>query len=143
MSEQSANVIRIGGMELRFLVDETNGSGSVVVFEFTVLPNARVPVPHYHKDVDEVVYALEGTLTTTCDGQKHPLRAGNSLFLPRGCVHAHENLHPETAKALIVLTPGSIGRRYFEEIAAVLSMPGKPDRTKVEEVMLRHGLVPA
>ncbi len=137
------NVVRIGSLELRFLVDETQGSASVVMFEFVVPPNARVPAPHHHRDVDEVVYGLEGTLTTTLDGRRHELRTGDSLFLPRGSVHHHENLHPETARALIVLTPGSIGRRYFEEIAAAVNVPGKPDPAKVEEIMLRHGLVPA
>jgi quercetin dioxygenase-like cupin family protein len=143
MEAQADRVVRIGSLELRFLVDETQGTGSVVVFEFVVPPNARVPAPHYHREVDEVVYALAGTLTTTIDGQKRELRAGESLLLPRGCVHMHENLHAETARALIVLTPGSIGRRYFEELAGELNGPAKPDPARVKEIMLRHGLVPA
>jgi quercetin dioxygenase-like cupin family protein len=113
------------------------------MFEFVVPPNARVPAPHYHRQVDEVVYVLEGTVTTTLEGHGQELKGGESLFLPRGSVHIHENLHPETAKALIVMTPGSIGRRYFEEVAQEVNVPGKPDLAKVKEIMLRHGLVPA
>ena len=113
------------------------------MFEFIVPPNARVPAPHYHREVDEVVYALEGTVTTTLDGQRHELRKGDSLLLPRGSVHTHENLHNDTARALIVMTPGSIGRRYFEELAAEVNVPGKPDPAKVKEIMLQNGLVPA
>jgi quercetin dioxygenase-like cupin family protein len=143
METQNGDVVRIGSLELRFLVDETQGSGSVVVFEFVVPPNARVPAPHFHRQVDEVIYALAGTVTTTLDGRKHELRSGESLFLPRGSIHNHENFHPETAKALIVLTPGLIGRRYFEEIAREVNAPEKPDLAKVKEIMLPHGLVPA
>jgi quercetin dioxygenase-like cupin family protein len=143
MEGRSDNVVQIGSLELHFLVDETQGSGSVVMFEFLVPASARVPAPHYHRDVDEVVYGLEGILTTTLDGQKHELRKGDSLLLPRGSVHHHENLHSETARALIVLTPGSIGRRYFEEVAQEVNVPGKPDLAKIKEIMLRHGLVPA
>ena len=143
MEEQSGNTVRIGALELRFLVDETQGSGSMVMFEFVVPPNARVPAPHHHREVDEVVYALEGTVTTTLDGRKHELRTGESLFVPRGSVHTHENLHSDTARALIVMTPGTIGRRYFEEVAQEVNVPGKPDLAKVEDIMLRHGLVPA
>ena len=62
---------------------------------------------------------------------------------PRGAVHHSENLHDETARALIVLNPGSIGRAYFEEIATAVSGPGKPDPERLKEIMLRHGLVPA
>ena len=142
MEAHGGDVVRIGSLELRFLVDETQGSGSVVMFEMTVPPSARVPAPHYHKDVDEVVYGLAGTLTMRLDGQIHEIRAGDSLLVPRGQVHGFENRHPEPARTLAVLTPGSIGRRYFEEVAAAVNVPGKPDLGKVKEIMLRHGLVP-
>ena len=143
MEARDSNMVRIGALELRFLVDETHGSGSLVMFEFVVPPSARVPAPHFHKEVDEVIYALEGTTTTSLDGQKHELQAGQSLFVPRGSVHTHENLHGETARSLIVMTPGSIGRRYFEEVAREVNVPGKPDLAKVKDIMLQHGLVPA
>lgn len=113
--------------ELKFLVDKTQGSSDVVMFEFSEAPQARVPAAHFHREVDEVVYALDGVLTSTVDGKRHELRNGDSLFIPRGSVHIHENLHAEPARVLGVLTPGSIGRCYFEEVAAVVNAPGKPD----------------
>jgi len=39
-------------------------------------------------------------------------------------VHVHENLHEGTARAMVVLNPGSIGRRYFEETAQAVGYPG-------------------
>jgi hypothetical protein len=51
MQSAVADVIGIGGLELRFLVDETQGSGDLVIFEMTIQPNARVPIPHYHREV--------------------------------------------------------------------------------------------
>lgn len=136
-------MIRIGALELRFLVDETQGSGDLVMFEFTVPAHARVPVPHYHERVDEVVYGLEGTLTSTRDGSAFEIRPGDALVIPRGSVHHHENLHEGTARVLIVLNPGSIGRRYFAETAEIVNGPGKPDPERLKEIMARHGLVPA
>ena len=44
---------------------------------------------------------------------------------------------------MIVIAPGTIGRRYFEEIAEVVSQPGPPDMARMQDVMRRHGLVPA
>ena len=38
MEARAGDVVRIGSLELRFLVDETRGSGSLVMFEFVVLP---------------------------------------------------------------------------------------------------------
>lgn len=138
-----ASVVRIGALELNFLVDERASGGQAVVFEMTVPEKARVPAPHYHREVDEVVYGLGGTLTTTKDGATHEVRAGDAVFLPRGCVHHHQNLHAGAARALIVLTPGAIGKGYFEEMAGVVNAGGPPDLARVKEIMLRHGLVPA
>lgn len=142
MESGTGAVIRVGGLELRFLIDEGTTS-NMVMFEFIVAPNARVPVAHFHKDVDEAIYGLEGVTTTTLNGKRHEVRAGQTLFVPRGVVHIHENLSDKTARSLIVMTPGTIGRRYFEEIAAAASGPGKPDPARIKEIMLRYGLVPA
>ncbi|MBL8895409.1 MAG: cupin domain-containing protein [Rhizobiales bacterium] len=139
MAKEAGDTVRLGPLELRFLVDE----GNLVMFEFTIPPSAQVPVRHYHVSVDEVVYGISGTTTTSLNGEKHELRAGQSLLIPRGSVHTHENLHEVPAKSLIVMTPGTIGRSYFEEIAAAVKGPEKPDPAKLKEIMLRYGLVPA
>lgn len=138
-----ATPLRIGGMELRFLVDESQGAGEMVMFEFSMAPAARGPTPHRHERVDEAVYGLSGRLTVTVDGQRQEVGAGEVAFIPRGAVHQHENLHEETARALVVLTPGSIGRRYFEEFAAAVAGPGQPDPARIQAIMRRHGLSPA
>ena len=82
MVKETKDTVRLGPLELRFLVDESN----LVMFEFTIPPRAQVPVRHYHESVDEVVYGLSGTTTTSLDGKKHELRAGQSLLIPHGSV---------------------------------------------------------
>ena len=138
----AAKTVRMGGITLRFLVDETMGRGEMIMFEMVIAPGAKVPVAHYHQAVDEAVYGLGGELTTTIDGTAHVLRTGDHAFIPRGAVHRHENLGSEAARSLIVLTPGSIGRRYFEEMAAELAVP-PPDQARLRAIMERHGLIPA
>lgn len=143
MEVQTApRIVRIGALELRFHVDETDGAGDVVMFEFIVPPGARVPAPHFHEACDEIVHGLEGTMTTTLDGQTHEVRKGDVVFIPRGKVHHHANLHEDTAKAMIVIAPGTIGRHYFEEMAEAVSQPGPPDMARLHAIMRRHGLVP-
>jgi quercetin dioxygenase-like cupin family protein len=135
------DTITIGGMALRFLVDETQGSGELVMFELTIAPHARVPVPHFHRDVDEVVYGLSGTLTSTVDGKAHEIGPGGHLLIRRGQVHHHANPHEDTARALFVLNPGSIGKGYFAAIAQEAS-GARPDPARMKEIMLAHGLIP-
>lgn len=138
MDASRPDVVRIGELELRFLVTDPGAT----VFEFAVPSRARVPVPHYHEVADETLYGLEGILTVTLDGETRELGVGEAIFIPRGSVHHHQNLHEGVSRSLSVLTPGTIGRGYFEEIAAVINAPGKPDLARVKEIMLRHGLVP-
>jgi quercetin dioxygenase-like cupin family protein len=137
------DTLRIGALTLRFLVDEHTSGGQAVVFEMTVPEGARVPAPHYHRDVDEVVYGLAGTLTMTVDGAPHEVTEGRAVFVPRGAVHHFQNRHPGEARVVSVLTPGSIGRAYFEELAPVVNAGGPPDLARVKDIMQRHGLVPA
>ena len=47
--------IRIGGLELNFLVDGEDTDGTLVQFEFVVPPNIKVPAPHFHVEVDETL----------------------------------------------------------------------------------------
>jgi hypothetical protein len=49
----------------------------------------------------------------------------------------------EAARALVTLTPAVAGKRYFEDIAAVVNAGGPLDMAKVKAVMDKYGLVVA
>ncbi|WP_375461464.1 cupin domain-containing protein [uncultured Enterovirga sp.] len=135
-------VIRIGGLELRFLRSKHETGGSLDLFEMTVPPTGRMPVPHHHRDWEETVYGLSGRLGFTVDGERREIGPGDTLFIPRGVVHGFANDSGEPATCLTILTPGVLGPEYFRELAALVAA-GPPDPERMREVMLRHGLVPA
>ena len=135
-------VIRIGPLELRFLRSKHETGGSLDMFEMTVPPEGQMPVAHYHRDWDETVYGLTGTVTFTVDGEAHDIGPGEVLFIPRGVVHGFDNRSGATATCLGVLTPGVLGPEYFRELADLVAA-GPPEEAVVREIMLRHGLVPA
>ena len=134
-------IIRLGQIEIRFLLDGDDTAGRVSMFEFLVPPGARVPAAHYHDQVDEVAYGLEGVLTFTVDGHPHRIGPGDRCFIPRGVVHHFANPGPEPTRTLAVLTPATIGPGYFRDLAGLLSAGGPPDPAKLAEVMRRHGLI--
>ena len=134
--------IRVGSLELRFLRDKHDTNGSLDLFEMLVPPEGRMPVAHHHRDWDETVYGLDGTLTLTVDSMVHAIGPGGSLFIPRGVVHGFDNRSGVPARCLVMLTPGVLGPEYFRELGALIAK-GPPDKAAVEEIMLRHGLVPA
>ncbi|HYZ62494.1 MAG TPA: cupin domain-containing protein, partial [Acetobacteraceae bacterium] len=84
-------VIRIGPLRLEFLQSKHDTSGGLDMFRMVVPPSGQMPVPHYHRDWDETVYGLEGTLTFTVDGEPHAIGPGDTLFIPRGRVHGFDN----------------------------------------------------
>ncbi|GAA3971677.1 cupin domain-containing protein [Hymenobacter antarcticus] len=136
-------IIRVGALELRFLLDGNDTDERMVVFEFSVPPGAKVPAPHYHEEVDELVYGLAGTMSTTIGGLVQDIGPGDQCFIPRGVVHHHANLGTETATLLTVLTPATIGPAYFREFGALLQAGGPPDPARVQEIMAKYGLVVA
>ena len=134
-------VVRIGGLELRFLRSKEDTGGSLDMFEMTVQPNARMPVPHYHETWDETIYGLAGLTTWRIDGQDVGVGPGQTVFIKRGVVHGFRNDTQEPATCLCVLSPGVLGPAYFREMAALIA-GGAPDISKMKETMLRYGLVP-
>jgi quercetin dioxygenase-like cupin family protein len=133
--------IRIGGLEVRFLQSKEGTGGSLDVFEMTVQPSARMPVPHYHESWDEVAYGLTGAVTFRVGGEDIVLGPGQSVFIRRGVVHGFRNDTEAAATCLCILTPGVLGPAYFRDMAALLS-GGAPDPARMKETMLRYGLVP-
>ena len=137
-----AERIRIGGLELLFLQTGETTGGGLDLFEMTVHPNARMPVPHHHRDWDETVVGLTGTTTWTLAGRDHDVAPGESLFIRRGTVHGFANRTGAPARCLCIITPGVLGPAYFREMAALVAA-GSPDPGALRALMARYGLVPA
>jgi len=136
-------IIRIGLIEIRFLLEGKNTNGQLAAFEFIVPASAKVPMPHSHERYDETIYGLHGVMTFSVNGKPHDIGPGQTCFIPRGAVHGFNNLQVTSAKALAVVTPALIGPEFFRDVAAIVDAAGPPDLEKIKAVMNQHGLVPA
>ena len=136
-------VIQVGQVGIRFLLESADTNGSVAMFEFTVPAGAKVPVPHFHKHYDETIYGVEGVVTFTVDGKPVEIGPGETCFIPRGAVHGFNNLKQTDVKALAAITPALLGPDFFKECAAVVNAGTPLDLEKLKAVMAKHGLVPA
>ena len=137
--------IRIGQLEIRFLLEGAATAGSLAMFEFDVPANARVPIAHSHDAYEETIYGLAGVLTWTVGGRVQQVGPGEVLCIPRGVVHRFDNTSGADATMLAVVTPGLLSPDYFRQLAALVSAAagGPPDLAAIAEVMQRHGLTPA
>lgn len=94
--------------------EETGGAFSLV--ELLTPPGGGV-APHAHPDADEILYVVRGTYRARIADLRDTLRAGACAFVPRGAVHAFENVHDETACLLVLSTPAASPERLFVELA--------------------------
>jgi quercetin dioxygenase-like cupin family protein len=140
MERTTDEVIAIGAISMRFLVDGDTTGGHMAMAEMVVQPQAKVPPPHRHDDVDETIRVVEGALTYRVDDKVRVLGPGDHFFSPRGSVHHFSNHGDVPARAIVVFSPASIGPAYFREIAGVLGVGGPPDPQAMAAVMARHGI---
>jgi quercetin dioxygenase-like cupin family protein len=142
----SDETIHIGPLAVRFLVTGDDARGSVALFELTVPGAQRLAGPaHSHDHYEETIYGIEGVLSWTVDGTRIDVGPGQALCIPRGAVHRFDNHGSQDVKALCAITPAAIGPQFFRECAAVINAAagGPPDRSRMADIMRRHGLTPA
>src|SRR5215470_8370196 len=139
----SEEIIKIGPLQIRFLLTGDDSNGNVSVFEVLVPVGQKLAAPAHKNDAyEEIVYGIEGVLTWTVDGTPIEVGPGQALCIPRGAVHRFDNLGGKDVKQLAVITPAIMGPAYFREAAEVISAAGggPPDRQKMTEVFRRHGM---
>ena len=131
-------------MNVRFIVDADDSAESHTMFEVTLAPDGKLPVPHSHDRFDETFLATAGTLIVTIEGVDHTLETGDGICIKRGQVHAFRNETDATVRFVCVASPGIFGRPYFEELSEAFSSfdDGPPNPAVLGDVMRRHGLSP-
>jgi quercetin dioxygenase-like cupin family protein len=139
----SEETIKIGPLEIRFLLTGDDSNGSVSVFEIFVPVGQKLAAPAHKNDAyEEILYGIEGVLTWTVDGTPIEVGPGQAQCIPRGAVHRFDNLGNEDVKQLAVISPAVMGPAYFREAAEAINAAGggPPDRAKMTEIFHRHGM---
>lgn len=115
---------------------ELGQSPDFAVIESQLPPNWDGPPPHVHGSYDEAFHVVEGAVVFTVDGSVHECTAGSFVYVPRGLVHGFANPGGETARILVIATPGAIG--LVEEIYALPGGLAAPDPVAMRELCARH-----
>lgn len=114
-------------------------SGKIALLEFRIEPGYPVPPPHIHEREDELTYVIQGALEVTIGDETRTIRAGESIFKPRGVPHAFAIVGEETVRFLETITPAGF-ERYFRAIGGAIRETGSVDREAANSLMAEHGL---
>lgn len=117
--------------------------GTLACVELTVPPGAGVP-PHRHAHEDETFYVLVGRVAFAGDdcGNGVVLDAGGVFYGPRGRLHAFHCEGDETARLLVVITPGGPADALFGELEDLSVRQSRAaDAAQVVEACSRYGIV--
>ena len=117
----------------------TASTGGVIGAEEGVLePGQPGPYRHYHTNLTELFYVLEGELLLQIGDRVERVGAGTFAFCPIGCVHAFRATGQEPARVLIMGTPPQVAEGYFRELA---TLPQDAGRAEWERVGQKWGTV--
>lgn len=102
------------------------------VFEQSGLsPNGGPPL-HIHPFQDEWFYVIEGDYLFQVGDDTYPMRAGDTIFLPRNVQHAFIQL-TEVGKMIVSYLPDGKMEDFFEVTDKWTSPPSKEEIEKVFE----------
>ncbi len=79
-------------------------------------PGSSIPV-HLHEKEDELIFIQSGEGTARLGDERVPLRAGSTLFVPRGTWHAGQNTGTAIMNWVAIYSPAGF-EQYFLDIGA-------------------------
>lgn len=117
----------------------TASTGGLIGAEEGVLePGQPGPYRHYHTNLAEFFYVLEGELLLQIGEQVERAGPRTFAFCPIGCVHAFRAAGTEAARVLILGTPPVIAEGYFRELA---KLPADAGQAEWETLARKWGTV--
>lgn len=123
-----------GGSELAVILDAAITGGQLTVIENHAQRGHASPV-HVHSRDDEAFLLLDGEMTAWVGEERHQLRPGGIVFLPRDIPHA---VRCDIASRVLVLsTPAGFQETVFRMAGWDLSQP-RPEGWEPTEDALRR-----
>ena len=130
--------LNIVGEETLVKVSAEDSDGLLAFFHL-VAPPMSGPPRHVHTREDELFYVLEGELVFELDGERHTVRAGDTVYLRRGVVHTYQNFTTSDVQLLIATVPGMFSR-FFVELSAATPLGALPDPVQMDAMATRYGI---
>ncbi|MDG6898960.1 MAG: cupin domain-containing protein [Nitrososphaerota archaeon] len=88
--------------EIEWLVDRRDGAPNFEMRRFRIRPGGKIP-RHFHPELEHEQYVLRGSYKMGIGREVYEVRAGDSVFIPKGTVHWYQNTGDEDAEFLCII----------------------------------------
>jgi quercetin dioxygenase-like cupin family protein len=110
--------------------------GRVAAMEVVTPAGVPGPPPHYHEDVDECFFVLDGRLGVLAGDEWASLAPGEYRNVPRGTVHTFRNDGESDVRVITGFEPGGF-EDFFLEYGVDVDETGAFERSVSEESIAR------
>lgn len=117
-------------------ISSKDTDGDLAVFEQNGLTPKGGPPLHIHLYQDEFFYIVEGEYLFQVGNDKHQMKPGDTIFLPRNVQHAFVQLS-ETGKVIVSYMPAGKMEDFFRKTD---SWTSPPSAEEVEKTFADHGM---
>lgn len=110
-------------------VSQKDTNGDLTVFEYTGNEKGGPPL-HLHPNQDEIFFIVQGEYLFQVGDEKHTLKAGDTIFLPRTVPHTFAQL-TDNGKMFFLFQPSSKMEDFFRTIGNLTSPPTPEQGAKI------------
>ena len=129
------DVYTIFGMDKLLKISGKDTNNQLSLFFGYYVKNDSAPM-HVHYYEDEEFYVLEGEVLFQVGDERHTLKSGDMVFLPRNIAHTYLVLS-EKAKMLFMTTPSGKTEAFFKSLS---EMKDRPTPEQMQAFFKAHGL---
>lgn len=110
-------------------VSHKDTNGDLTVFEFIGNEKGGPPL-HIHPNQDEIFFITDGEYLFQVGEDKHQLKAGDTIFLPRTIPHTFAQLS-EKGKMFFIFQPSGKMEDFFRTISMLTAQPSPEQGAKI------------
>lgn len=107
--------------------------GLALVMDGVLEPGDAGPYRHYHTNLTELFYVLEGEVLLQIGDQVTCVQPGSFAFCPIGCVHAFRAAGEEKARLLMIGIGPGVGEEFLRELAMLPPDASQETRRQIAE----------
>jgi quercetin dioxygenase-like cupin family protein len=130
------------GQDGRLLEDGDSTRGAFAASTWTLAPGGFAPPPHRHREIDEAIYVVSGTLELGDGQESWTAPAGTFAAIPAGTDHTMSVVGDEPVRMLIVMSAPRRAVETFEALSAAFA-DGPPSPERLGELLAGVDIEPA